>query len=90
MAAIPVIVICTADTWIKVATAVLTASIKKKSVNPNVYKITTVPTTGAAPVDDSLAWLAFDGDNTEEISDSAAIDVYMKAVRVNGEVIVVK
>jgi len=89
MAATPVSVICTADTFVKVATGVTTGVVQKKSTSPNVYKFTTVPTGDAAPTDDSLAWLGFSCDNSEIISDSAAIDVYVKAVNVAGEVILV-
>ncbi len=89
MAAIPVVVPCTADTWILVAENVLTGIIHKISLSPNVYRMVTRPTGGAAPTNDSGAWLAFDGANSSEISDSAQIDVYIKAVGVDGEVSVV-
>jgi len=89
MAATPVAVPLVADTWTIVATGVTTGVVQRKSTAPNVYRFTTVPTGDAAPTDDSLAWLGFGCDNSEIISDSAAIDVYVKAVNVAGEVIVV-
>ena len=89
MAADPVVVTCTANTWVKVATSVLTGMIHKLSLSPNVYRMVTRQTGGSAPTNDTGAWLAFGKDIREEISDSAAIDVYIKAVRVDGEVSVV-
>ena len=89
MAADPVEVTCPANQWQIVATNVLTGMIHKLSLSPNVYRMVTRPTGGAAPTDDTGAWLAFGKDIREEISDSAAIDVYIKAVRVDGEVSVV-
>lgn len=90
MAATPVKYTCTADTWVLVASNVTTGVIHKVSVSPNVYKITTRVTGDPAPTDDALALLAFSGCELEEIiSDSAPIDVYIKAVRVDGEVVTV-
>ena len=83
----PVIVTCTADTWIKVLTEVTTAVIHRLSLAPNVYKQTYVVTTDPAPTDDSTAALMFSKNpNEEEVSSAASVDVYVKAVKVAGSV----
>jgi hypothetical protein len=85
--AAPVTVTCTADTWVKVATGVTSAVIHRISTAPNVYKMTYVATAAAAPTDDSLAALMFsDSPNEEKFSNSASSDIYVKAVKVAGEV----
>lgn len=83
----PAIFTCTANTWVKVATAVTSATLHKRSNEPNVYKQTFRLTAEAAPTDDSDAALLFAGGGTvEQISNDVAIDVYVKAVGVDGEV----
>ena len=89
MAAIPIEVACPANQWQILATNVLTGTIHKLSVSPNVYRMVTRPTGGASPTDDTGAWLTFDGSNSVAISDTAPIDVYIKSVKVDGKVSVV-
>jgi hypothetical protein len=85
--ATPVSVTCTADTWVKVATGVTSTIIHRISTAPNVYKMTYVPNAAAAPADDSLAALMFsDSPNEEKFTNSSSSDVYVKAVKVDGEV----
>jgi hypothetical protein len=99
--AAPVNVTCTANNWVKVATGVTSILIKRISVSPNIYKIlikrisvspniykiTHVNTGGGAPTDDSLASLMFsDSPNEEKFSNAASSDIYVKAVKVDGEV----
>jgi hypothetical protein len=85
--AAPVNVACTANTWVKVATGVTSALIKRISTAPNVYRITHVDTTDPTPTDDSLASLMFSASPDEEdFTNSALSDVYVKAVGVDGEV----
>ena len=77
---------CTANTWIKVATAVTSATIHKLSTLPNVYKETYVANLAAAPTNDDNAILAFGEKDLFEFIDSASSDVYIKAVGVDGSV----
>ena len=85
--ATPVVVTCTADTWVKVLTGVTTAVIHRISLAPNVYKQTYVPTTDTAPTDDSTAALMFSRHpNEEEVSSASSVDIYVKAVKVDGSV----
>jgi hypothetical protein len=77
---------CTADTWVKVATNVTSATIHKLSNSPNVYKQTHVDTGAAAPANDNNAVLAFGQCDSFIFSESTASDVYIKAVRVAGSV----
>lgn len=85
--AAPVIVTCTADTWVKVATAITSATFHRISVAPNVYRMTHVNTGAAAPTDDSTAALMFsDSPNEEIFNNPVASDFYVKAVRGDGSV----
>ena len=77
---------CTANTWVKVATNVTSATIHKLSVSPNIYKETHVATGAAAPANENNAILAFSGCDSFIFSASAASDVYIKAVGVAGSV----
>ena len=86
MAANPVVVPCTADTWVKVATNTKTGTIDRLSVSPNVYKRTYRLTGQAAPANDADAALLFGESNQHVISHSVEIDVYVKAVGVDGSV----
>ena len=82
----PVVVPCAADTWVKVATAVTSATIHKIGLLPGVYKWTYVANLAAAPTDDSDAVLAFGDKDLLEFIDSASSDVYIKAVKKDGSV----
>lgn len=85
--AAPSVVTCTADTWVKVATGITSATIHRLSVAPNVYRQTYVLTGVAAPADDSMAALMFSDSPNEEIHKSSeAVDYYVKAVGVAGSV----
>jgi hypothetical protein len=85
--AAPLVVTCTKDTWVKVATGITSATIHRLSVAPNLYRQTFVLTTVAAPTDDSTAALMFsDSPNEEIVESSAAIDYYVKAVGAAGSV----
>lgn len=86
MAANPVVITCTADTWVRVVENKTAGTIDRLSVAPNVYKRTYRLTGQAAPTDDTDAALMFGESNQHVISHSAAIDVYVKAVRVDGSV----
>lgn len=82
----PVIVVCTADTWVRVAAAVTSGVLQKVSVLPQVYWQTYRLQDNPAPVDDSDKVVLFGDSNTEIISNDAPIDVYVKAVGKDGEV----
>ena len=86
MAADPVVITCTADTWIKVATAKLTGTIYRLSVLPNLYKQTVRVTGNPAPTDDSDAALIFGKGDQESPSYDSAVDIYIKAVGAAGSV----
>ena len=88
MALEPVIVTCTADTWVKVSPVggMTSGIIWKRSVSPGVYKQTFRLAGNAAPTDDSDAVLIFGNCDSVIISESALVDVYIKAVKVAGEV----
>lgn len=76
----PVITAVPANAWTKVATNVLAGQIHRISNAPNVYLQTYRLTGGGAPTLKSEGVIAFQrGDITEQISASAAIDVYMWA-----------
>lgn len=77
---------CTANTWVKVATNVTSATIHKIGLGPNVYRQTYVATGAAAPANDNNAVLAFGDCDSFIFSESAASDVYIKAVGVAGSV----
>jgi len=86
MAENPAIITCPADTWVKVADGVLVGTIHRRSRLPGVY-FQTVRVAGAlAPTDNSEVVSAFDGCDELNISSDAPIDVYIKALRVAGEV----
>lgn len=84
----PAAITCTADTWVKVANSVESGVIHRTSVAPNVYKKTFKIAGQAAPTDDDEAVLVFGSSNEDIISSESVIDVYIKAVRVAGEVVV--
>jgi hypothetical protein len=82
----PITVVCPADTWTKVATAVTSATVHKLNVLPSLYKQTFVATGGAAPTTDDDAVKAFNGCDSFIFSESASSDIYIKAVKKAGEV----
>lgn len=85
--AAPVVVACTANTWVLVATAITSATFHRISVLPGVYRMTHVNTGDAAPADDSTAALMFsDSPNEEIFANSVASDFYVKAVGAAGSV----
>lgn len=88
MAADPSVIACPADTWILVAEGVTTGAIHRRSTRPNVYVQTTRVSGNPAPGANDLTDAArvFNGGAESIISSDAPIDVYIRAVRVAGEV----
>ena len=86
MAANPAIIACPADTWVKVAENVLVGTVYKRSALPGVYFQTVRVTGDAAPTDNTDAVGAFGDCDEFAISSDAPIDVYVKAIRVAGEI----
>jgi hypothetical protein len=86
MAANPVTVVCTKNTWVKVATAVTSGTIYKRSILPERYLQTIRLTGGAVPTDNDDAASIFECRDQAGISSDAAIDVYIKARGAAGEV----
>jgi len=78
----PTNVTCTADTWTKVATNVVTGVIWKKDSSPD-YLQTYRETGGDAPTNLDDAVKTLEG-NSEFISSSDPIDVYIYAVGDDG------
>ncbi|MBW1725969.1 MAG: hypothetical protein JRJ62_00025 [Deltaproteobacteria bacterium] len=72
----PVVVACTADTWVKVITGLTAATIRIMSDAPSKYLWTYIATTGAAPTNLSNAVPLNDG---ESLSFGASADVYVYA-----------
>jgi len=83
----PVLTALVADTWTKVATNVTSGFVAIANTNPKFYIHTYVDTGDPAPTDNDEA-IQFDPSGIEEISASAGIDVYIKAVGAAGSVIV--
>lgn len=81
----PVFVDCPAEEWKKVATDVMTGSIKRWGETPN-YNQTYRDTGDAKPTLKADGVPAFDGSNTEEINYSTGIDVYLYALGTRGRV----
>lgn len=87
MAVNPVTVACAADVWTKVATNVLVGTIYQLSFLPAVYLQTIRITGDAAPANDDDAAQIFGVSAKESgISSDTEIDVYVKALRFDGEV----
>ena len=88
MAANPAIIACPADTWVLVATGVLVGTIYRRSAIPRLYLQTIRISGDPAPTDDSDAAELFiaSGNNESSISSDAIVDIYVKAVRVAGEI----
>lgn len=85
MASNPAVITCTADTWVAVATNVVTGRIYR--INSEALYMQTIRLTGeAAPTTNDDGAKLFADSNSEAISSSAAIDVYVKALNVNGSV----
>lgn len=80
----PVIVALAADTWTIVATGVTSGQVWIREKPPIRYLHTYVMTGNPAPTDNSKAVPFYN--EMIPISASAAIDVYVKAVNVAGEV----
>ena len=79
MAADPVIVACTLDTWVEVATSVMLGTVHKISNAPTLYKQTYRLAASGAPSDELDAVPAFINGEPLAISADAAIDVYIMA-----------
>lgn len=82
----PVVVTCTKDTWVKVATSVTSGQVHKLGLSPNLYFQTYRLTGGAAPTNLADAVTAFVNTDTEDIAASAGIDVYLYAKGAVGSV----
>lgn len=82
----PVVVVCTANTWVKVATGITSSVIHKLSVAPSLYKQTYRTTLDPAPTNDTDAAVLFESSSSETFSNSGASDVYVKAVGADGSV----
>ncbi len=81
----PVFVICTVDTWVKVATAVQTGQLWKANTSPDyfqTYKITGDP----APTTRGEGMALFSNGISEPISSAVLIDVYVYAAGSAGRV----
>jgi len=82
----PVRVSCPEGEWKKVATNVITGQVKKINGKPYKYLETYRMTGSSAPALQTEGVTIFLNTNSEEISASAAIDVYIMAVGEDGEV----
>jgi hypothetical protein len=82
----PAIVACPAGQWTAVATNITTGLLNRNSSKPSVYKQTYRMTGNPAPTDLSDAAPLFAKEITEEISSSAAIDVYVWPIGAAGSV----
>jgi hypothetical protein len=82
----PALVSLPADTWTIVATNVTSGQIKKMDSKPNLYLETYRMTGNDGPVGISEGALMFMGGNSETISASAGIDVYVMSVGNDGTV----
>lgn len=82
----PVMVTCPADTWQKVAINVTAGQVKKKGKSPNIYLETYRMTNDDAPTSKDEGIPIFIGTNSEPISSSAGIDVYIMALNADGKV----
>lgn len=82
----PVMVDCTADTWVKVATAVKAGWIHRKTNKTAIYLQTYRLTGEAAPTDQSESIQLFMKEESEPINADVAIDVYVYCVGETGRV----
>lgn len=82
----PVLVNCAIGVWTPVAVNVTTGQIKKLDSRPNLYFETYCMTGNPAPTSRAEGVPMFQNSNAEEISASAAIDVYIMAVGADGRV----
>lgn len=84
----PIFMDLTADTWVKVATAVTTGQVHRVKTGPSKYLSTYIQPTGdPAPADDPLLGVSmFVDTESEQISFSASADVYVRSVGADGRV----
>lgn len=82
----PVIKNCNANEWTKVATNVTIGQINRLDKKPNLYLQTYRMAGADAPTEQTEGVPLFVQSDSEEISSSAGIDVYIMAVGDNGEV----
>jgi len=87
MAANPAVITCTKDTWVKVATGILSGIVYRLSTSPERY-VQTIRLTGqAAPTTMADAAEVFtNGDKAASVSSDAAVDVYVMACGAAGSV----
>ena len=81
--AAPVIVVCTKDTWVKVATGVTSAIIHKKILGPTYFQ-SYVLTTDPAPTDLTTGIEMLE--QSVQFTLSAAADIYIYAANKAGSV----
>jgi hypothetical protein len=87
MASNPAVVACAKNTWVKVATGILSGVIYRLNVMPEVYVQTIRLTGGAAPTDLSDAAQIFvDGAKAAVVNSEASVDVYVMACGAAGSV----
>lgn len=86
MSLTPAVIICTANTWVKVASAVNGGVIHKLSSAPDLYRQTYRREDDSAPSNDVDAMLLFSADLSELISSDTPIDIYVKALGRDGSV----
>jgi len=82
----PVIVSCTADTWVKVATNVKSGWVHRLTEKTAVYMQNYRMTGGVAPTDLTEGVQIFEKDESEEIGANVGIDVYIYCVGETGSV----
>lgn len=82
----PAIVECTADTWVKAATAVKTGMIHRLTRKSATYLQTYRLTGGAVPTSINEGVEMFENSNSESISNTVDIDVYIYCIGVTGSV----
>ncbi len=80
----PLLVDCPKDVFTKVATDVTSGLVHKISTDPNKYLQTYRMTGGTAPTEKDEAVPMFIGTDTEQISSSAGIDVYVWPIGKDG------
>ena len=82
----PAVITCTKDTWVVVATAVKSGTIKRLKQHTSKYLQTYRVTGDPAPTDNADGAEVFTKSNEAIISHVADIDVYIKSLRYAGEV----
>lgn len=86
MAVNPVIIACPANAWVKVASEVLVGTVYRRSAIPGVYLQAIRVAGDPPPADNSEIVGAFGKSGEFGISSDTPIDVYVKALRIAGEV----